>query len=656
MHHFSFVFPFTVDTLTGHDGLYGTGNDGTGSTWTSTGGTQTTYLGPGGGIVEHAGTAAYQGVGGGHGDAAGSAYGTGGLGGGPSGMAVAGSDGALHVDSSVAPDDSGSIAGTVAGFHGTGGHGLMSEVINSVGHSLGGHGFHHSGLGAASGSVSTYGGGHHGAGTDLHGGTDDLGPVGASVSYGPVDSYGGMSPDGHPLSHGSGLHGSHGGHGPYGPYGGHGPDGGHGPYGGHGVDGPYGGHGPGSDLINRIADLMGHKGVDGIEELSHLIESTNNGFGSNYGGHNRANGHGIGGTDTHGGYGGDSDIHHLAEVLGSHHVGLGPDVLGRLATVVGHGNVHDGAAILSQLVESSGHGINSGHGIDGFGGHGADGFGGHGADGFGGHGADGFGGHGPGGDDGHNGPAWWSLKNFLDALNHGESLVSLIRNGLNGDGALGGHGNHWVGFPGFPVSLFGGHNGGDEAHHIPGTPFEITMDGKVRLSGQHGGELGGWQDMNHPYSDYQSDGNRWGGMTMVLNGEHGKGPYLLDHWGNAVNLADGHHQGYVMTGHDGHKYLFVPTSAVTGHHADSDDFHNGGWHDGHQTVLTPAGLMDLSPASHWSPTADGEHGPVIHTPSGDMTLGPHGPEVLDSPLGPLRLMPSHDGVMHLESPEVCSFY
>ena len=692
--------------------MYGTGTDGhslTGGSFSSLDGGTATSLGPGGGVLEHAATAAYQ-----SGGSAGVGHAAHGVG--PSGS--------VHVplDHSIA-----SVDGGLNGFSG-GGHGLMNDVVSSIGgHAGGGQGLgfgsgvvanragEHGavGIGAhGAAGVGSHGaagiGSHSAAGIGSHGTGNDLGPVGASVSYGPVNSFGGFEMNGQTIggSHGSyggygsnGGHGSDGGHGSYGgygSYGGHGSDGGHGSYGGygsyggHGLDGgygSYGGHGTvgghgavgehgsdggyGSDhgsegglaglfgsnggndeILDRLSELVGHGSIhEGAEILSNLISSPKSGyrvsFGENHSGNDGFDGYHGGATDS--GYDHDPEISTLSGVLGSHHVGLSKDILGRLATVVGHGNVHDGAHILSQLVETSGHeGLGNDHGGS-FGDH-------HGDDGPFGHG--GFGGHGGEGIEEEARHKWWTLKNFLHDVNRGENIGALIANAMSGgvggggESGFGSHGNHWVGFPGFPASLFNGHGFGSDAYHIPGSPFEITMDGKLRLAGDHSNGLGGWQDMNHPFSDFMSDGNRWGGMTMVLNGEHGRGPYLLDHWGNAVNLANGQHQGFVMTGHDGHKYLFVPTSAVTGHHATGDDFHNGGWHNGHQTVLTPAGLMDLNPASHWNPTADGDHGPVLHTPSGDMTLGPHGPEVLDSPLGPLHLMPSHDGVMHLETPEV----
>ena len=642
-----------TDGLTGLDSSYGTGlggNSVVGASYNSIGAGRVTSLGPGGGEVEHATTAAYQ------------SGGSVGLGHGAHGAGVSG---AVHVplDHTIATADN----GPSIGFNGiSSGHELMNDVINSVGGHTGvanSGAYHHVGLGFGSGAVSNSGGGHGITGSSSH---SDVGPVGASVSYGPVNSFGGFDLNGKMMEGGHwplGGHESYGDHGPYGGhdlYGDHGSNGGHGSYGDHGSVGDHGLGGRLSNVLgsiggehggimNRLSELVGHgNSHEGAEILSNLIESPEHGyrvtFAENHSGHDGFDGYHAGSSTS--GYEHDLGLNHLADMLGEQHVGLNQEVLGRLATVVGHGNVHDGAQILSRLVETSGHvGLGTGHG-DAFGNS---------------HGHDepigmtGYGSHGGMGIEEEARQKWWTLKNLLHDIGHGENIGSLIANVISSENGFGGHGNHWVGFPGFPVSLFNGHGMNNDAFHIPGSPFEITMDGKVRLVEGHSHGFGGWQDMNHPFSDFTSDGNRWGGMTMILNRGQGKGPYLLDHWGNSVDLADGHHQGFVMTGHDGHKYLFVPTSAVTGHHASGDDFHNGGWHDGHQTVLTPAGLMDLTPASHWNPTADGEHGPVLHTPSGDMTLGPHGPEVLDSPLGPLHLLPSHDGVMHLETPEVCFF-
>ena len=571
----------------------------------------------GGGVVEHSTAAAYQS------DASGvlghSAHGI-------------GASGSVHVplDHTIAPVGYGSSNGFNEGAHG-----LMNDVVNSVGgHSVGLNSgtFHHVGLGFGSGTVSHSGDGHDGT-TGVHSDAGPVGPVGASVSYGPVDSFGGFDVDGQKINRDHWLPEGHGSNGDLEAYGAHGSSGDQ-VANGRLSDtlGSIGGH---SGIIDRLSELVGHGDThEGAEILSNLIESPDHGyrvsFGGNRPGHDGADVYHVGTSSS--GYNQDPDINNLAELLGAHHVGLNREILGRLATVVGHGNVHDGSHILSRLVETSGHDqLAPGHG-GGF--------------------PDSHG-HGGIGIEEEARQKWWTLAHLLQDIGRGENIGSLIANAISGDSGFGGHGNHWVGFPGFPVSLFNGHGFNNNAFRIPGSPFEITMDGKVRLAESNSHGFGGWQDMNHPFSDFMTDGNRWGGMTMVLNGGHGKGPYLLDHWGNSVDLADGHHQGFVMTGHDGHKYLFVPTSAVTGHYASGDDFHNGGWHNGHQTVLTPAGLMDLTPTSHWNPTADGEHGPVLHTPSGDMTLGPHGPEVLDSPLGPLHLVPSHDGVMHLETPEVC---
>ena len=608
-----------IDGLTGLDSTYGTGHDGhsfTAGSFASTGGGPVTSLGPGGELIEHATTTAYQ------------SGGSDGLGHGAHGI---GASGSVHVplDHTIAPADD----GPSHGLTGVGGaHGLMSDVVSSVGgHSVVANSgtYQHAGLGFGSGTVSNPGDAHDVTEVASH---TSIGPVGASVSYGPVDSFGGFD------LNGKKMNGDHWSFGHHGSYEGNELYGGHGSLGGlSDVSGSVGGH---DGFMNRLSELVGHgNSHEGAEIISNLIDSPSHGyqvsFGEDHSGHDGFDGYHAGPSSS--GYDHDPGINHLGELLGEHHVGLGQDVLGRLATVIGHGNIHDGANILSHLVETSGHeGIGHSH-----------------------YGLGGMGGYGSQGGEGIEEEArqkWWTLKNLLHDIGHGENIGSLIVNAIGGgDSGFGGHGNHWVGFPGFPVSLFNGHGMNSDAFHIPGSPFELTMDGKVRLAEGHSHGFSGWQDLNHPFSDLTTDGNRWGGMTMVLNGGHGKGPYLLDHWGNSVDLADGRHQGFVMTGHDGHKYLFVPTSAVTGHHASGDDFHNGGWHDGHQTVLTPAGLMDLTPTSHWNPTADGEHGPVLHTPSGDMTLGPHGPEVLDSPLGPLHLLPSHDGVMHLETPEVCIF-
>ena len=46
------------------------------------------------------------------------------------------------------------------------------------------------------------------------------------------------------------------------------------------------------------------------------------------------------------------------------------------------------------------------------------------------------------------------------------------------------------------------------------------------------------------------------------------------------------------------------------------------------------------------------NGPRIITPAGEMVLRPYGVHTFDSPIGPLRLMPSHDGAMHLETPDI----
>ena len=92
-------------------------------------------------------------------------------------------------------------------------------------------------------------------------------------------------------------------------------------------------------------------------------------------------------------------------------------------------------------------------------------------------------------------------------------------------------------------------------------------------------------------------------------------------------------------------------------HFASDDYLQGSY----------IGIGNISPTMHVEPTiAECCHsdcstfhsarydcnGPRIITPAGEMVLRPYGVHTFDSPIGPLRLMPSHDGAMHLETPDI----
>ena len=92
-------------------------------------------------------------------------------------------------------------------------------------------------------------------------------------------------------------------------------------------------------------------------------------------------------------------------------------------------------------------------------------------------------------------------------------------------------------------------------------------------------------------------------------------------------------------------------------HFASDDYLQGSY----------IGIRNISPTMHIEPkTAECCHsdcstfhsarydcnGPRIITPAGEMILRPYGAHTFDSPIGPLRLLPSHDGAMHLETPDI----
>ena len=92
-------------------------------------------------------------------------------------------------------------------------------------------------------------------------------------------------------------------------------------------------------------------------------------------------------------------------------------------------------------------------------------------------------------------------------------------------------------------------------------------------------------------------------------------------------------------------------------HFASDDYLQGSY----------IGIKNISPPMHVEPTAaecchsycSTSHsarydcnGPRINTPGGEMILRAYGAHTFDSPIGPLRLLPSHDGAMHLETPDI----
>ena len=320
---------------------------------------------------------------------------------------------------------------------------------------------------------------------------------------------------------------------------------------------------------------------------------------------------------------------------------------------------------------------------------------------------------------------WYTLSTFLNEIKSGESPGSLLGSSGQPYTKMKDRGNNWVGFPGFSVSLLEeGQQIDKDGVHLPESDYLLNILGHLKMV-EDSPHSRSWHNFSKPHLHSDTVVGRWGGMVMLTQdpNHRKKGPFLVDHWGQSIDLSKRNLNGYIFSSkNDHHGYLYIPVTAITRHYT-VNDFQHGSWSDSNHTVLTPAGLMQLTPIDKKNYTTStkrqldeydsqqlhftgplhprhflngdstdssslvnfdnaenynrfhdndmnketfgslGEYDwnnggtykrkfPILNTPSGEMMLHPYGLHTYDSPLGPLRLLNSNDGTMHLESPDV----
>jgi len=194
-------------------------------------------------------------------------------------------------------------------------------------------------------------------------------------------------------------------------------------------------------------------------------------------------------------------------------------------------------------------------------------------------------------------PSWYTLSNFVREIKSGKLIRQLVpTHGMaataNWQEEVDPDTPSW-----FPISLFKGtDNNNNNNLKVPFSPLSVSRDGfltvEPRLATTSSGDK-----KSGPSSSLPTVQNPHGGMVFLSHGSSAErgGPYLVDHWGRAVDLSKRNLPGYIIPSKSGGKsYLYVPVSALLGNKSADGEVNT--WSNETQVVLTPKGPMTLNPS------------------------------------------------------------
>lgn len=185
-------------------------------------------------------------------------------------------------------------------------------------------------------------------------------------------------------------------------------------------------------------------------------------------------------------------------------------------------------------------------------------------------------------------PTWYRFSNFVQEIQNGKSVRELLPTttsiSASADSQDGEGGSSW-----FPLTMFKGFDG---TLKLPFLPYSITKDGQVNT--EEDSSLSGASKKSGPYS-MPPVHNPYGGMVFLARsqGSVKRGPYLVDHWGHAVDLSKRDFPGFLLTSRSSKKsYLYVPIKSMS-QNSSSTDTDSTQWSNQTNVVLTPKGPMSF---------------------------------------------------------------
>ena len=181
-------------------------------------------------------------------------------------------------------------------------------------------------------------------------------------------------------------------------------------------------------------------------------------------------------------------------------------------------------------------------------------------------------------------PSWYRFTDFVQEIRNGKGVNELLP--VSAESLSNQRGDDSGESSWFPLTMF---KGFDESLKLPFLPYSIKRNGRIGVEEPSSGSKKSGQ-----YS-MPVVRNPYGGMVFLAGsqGSTKNGPYLVDHWGHAVDLSKRDFPGFLLTSRSSKKsYLYVPINSMTGQN-DTGDAAISKWSDRSKVVLTPKGPMTL---------------------------------------------------------------